>query len=255
MESGEISSEQITASSQYNSNWSPERSRLNYQENGWTPSDDTIREWIQVSDFSGGWRTNWSYVTLVLVWQSDLRSVGRRKARSPRFEPCRTSEISLASGLNIVHSFVPLLHWKKTGNNPTCIIYWDLPLQRGWHIFLSSLWNLTYGSLRSLNVERLQQHNYFKKYAAGQEVETGRLVHRVRASCNKLFPVQAAFTSGAFHSVNSETFFFLFCWMYSGRKQVPWHTGTERSKHFSFYYMKNTTIFSVEMHVEFVHSF
>ncbi|XP_030258618.1 neuropilin-1a-like isoform X3 [Sparus aurata] len=48
MESGEISSEQITASSQYNSNWSPERSRLNYQENGWTPSDDTIREWIQV---------------------------------------------------------------------------------------------------------------------------------------------------------------------------------------------------------------
>lgn len=168
MESGEISSEQITASSQYNSNWSPERSRLNYQENGWTPSDDTIREWIQVSDFSGGWRTNWSYVTLVLVWQSDLRSVGRRKARSPRFEPCRTSEISLASGLNIVHSFVPLLHWKKTGNNPTCIIYWDLPLQRGWHIFLSSLWNLTYGSLRSLNVERLQQHNYFKEYAAGQ---------------------------------------------------------------------------------------
>uniref|UniRef100_A0A3Q3E7G4 Neuropilin n=1 Tax=Labrus bergylta TaxID=56723 RepID=A0A3Q3E7G4_9LABR len=48
MESGEISSERITASSQYNSNWSPERSRLNYQENGWTPSDDTVREWIQV---------------------------------------------------------------------------------------------------------------------------------------------------------------------------------------------------------------
>ncbi|KAF3698572.1 Neuropilin-1a [Channa argus] len=48
MESGEISSEQISASSQYNSNWSPERSRLNYKENGWTPSDDTIREWIQV---------------------------------------------------------------------------------------------------------------------------------------------------------------------------------------------------------------
>ncbi|XP_075954409.1 neuropilin-1a-like [Anarhichas minor] len=48
MESGEISSEQISASSQYNSNWSPERSRLNYQENGWTPSDDTVREWVQV---------------------------------------------------------------------------------------------------------------------------------------------------------------------------------------------------------------
>ncbi len=50
MESGEITSEQITASSQYNSNWSPERSRLNYQENGWTPSDDTVREWVQVSN-------------------------------------------------------------------------------------------------------------------------------------------------------------------------------------------------------------
>lgn len=48
MESGDISSEQISASSQYNSNWSPERSRLHYHENGWTPSDDTVREWIQV---------------------------------------------------------------------------------------------------------------------------------------------------------------------------------------------------------------
>ncbi|KAM9322849.1 neuropilin-1a-like [Pholidichthys leucotaenia] len=48
MESGEISLEQISASSQYNYNWSPERSRLNYQENGWTPSDDNMREWIQV---------------------------------------------------------------------------------------------------------------------------------------------------------------------------------------------------------------
>ncbi|XP_061150373.1 neuropilin-1a-like isoform X1 [Syngnathus typhle] len=48
MESREISPEQISASSKYNSNWSPERSRLNYGENGWTPSDDTVREWIQV---------------------------------------------------------------------------------------------------------------------------------------------------------------------------------------------------------------
>ncbi|KAJ4936742.1 hypothetical protein JOQ06_001328 [Pogonophryne albipinna] len=48
MELGEITSEQISASSQYNSNWSPERSRLNYEENGWTPSDDTVREWVQV---------------------------------------------------------------------------------------------------------------------------------------------------------------------------------------------------------------
>uniref|UniRef100_A0A3Q3WRK0 Neuropilin n=1 Tax=Mola mola TaxID=94237 RepID=A0A3Q3WRK0_MOLML len=48
MESGEITSEQITASSQYNPNWSPERSRLNYRENGWTPSHDNIKEWIEV---------------------------------------------------------------------------------------------------------------------------------------------------------------------------------------------------------------
>lgn len=52
MESGEITSEQITASSQYNPNWSPERSRLNYHENGWTPSHDNIKEWIEVSRVS-----------------------------------------------------------------------------------------------------------------------------------------------------------------------------------------------------------
>ncbi|XP_046732976.1 neuropilin-1a-like isoform X2 [Silurus meridionalis] len=48
MESGEISNEKITASSQYNPSWSPFRSRLNYYENGWTPSEDSTREWIQV---------------------------------------------------------------------------------------------------------------------------------------------------------------------------------------------------------------
>lgn len=53
MESGAITSDQITASSQYNSNWSPERSRLNYKENGWTPSEDSSREWIQVRDSPG----------------------------------------------------------------------------------------------------------------------------------------------------------------------------------------------------------
>lgn len=53
MESGEIAAEQIIASSQYNSNWSPERSRLNYHENGWTPSDDTVKEWIQVGGAGG----------------------------------------------------------------------------------------------------------------------------------------------------------------------------------------------------------
>uniref|UniRef100_A0A8C9RRW6 Neuropilin n=1 Tax=Scleropages formosus TaxID=113540 RepID=A0A8C9RRW6_SCLFO len=48
MESGEITSDQIIASSQYNANWSPERSRLNYYENGWTPAEDSSKEWIQV---------------------------------------------------------------------------------------------------------------------------------------------------------------------------------------------------------------
>uniref|UniRef100_A0A674I2W7 Neuropilin n=1 Tax=Terrapene triunguis TaxID=2587831 RepID=A0A674I2W7_9SAUR len=48
MESGEIHSDQITVSSQYSTNWSSERSRLNYAENGWTPGDDSSREWIQV---------------------------------------------------------------------------------------------------------------------------------------------------------------------------------------------------------------
>ncbi|XP_062981518.1 neuropilin-1 isoform X2 [Elgaria multicarinata webbii] len=48
MESGEIHSDQISASSQYSTNWSSERSRLNYPENGWTPGEDSSREWIQV---------------------------------------------------------------------------------------------------------------------------------------------------------------------------------------------------------------
>lgn len=48
MESGEITSEQIMASSQYNPSWSPERSRLNYYENSWTPAEDSNKEWIQV---------------------------------------------------------------------------------------------------------------------------------------------------------------------------------------------------------------
>ncbi|KAL7851284.1 hypothetical protein AOLI_G00216400 [Acnodon oligacanthus] len=48
MESGEISDDAITASSQYNPSWSPLRSRLNFPNNGWTPSEDSTREWIQV---------------------------------------------------------------------------------------------------------------------------------------------------------------------------------------------------------------
>ncbi|XP_058274909.1 neuropilin-1a-like isoform X2 [Hemibagrus wyckioides] len=48
MESGEISDDRIASSSQYNPSWSPFRSRLNYHDNGWTPSEDSAREWIQV---------------------------------------------------------------------------------------------------------------------------------------------------------------------------------------------------------------
>uniref|UniRef100_A0A8C1QBW2 Neuropilin n=1 Tax=Cyprinus carpio TaxID=7962 RepID=A0A8C1QBW2_CYPCA len=48
METGEIHSDQIMASSQYNPSWSPDRSRLNNPENGWTPAEDSNKEWIQV---------------------------------------------------------------------------------------------------------------------------------------------------------------------------------------------------------------
>ncbi|MBN3275745.1 NRP1A protein, partial [Polyodon spathula] len=48
MESGEITSDQIMCSSQYNANWSAEKSRLNYIENAWTPAEDSSKEFIQV---------------------------------------------------------------------------------------------------------------------------------------------------------------------------------------------------------------
>lgn len=53
IESGEIPSEQIEASSEYNPSWSAQRSRLNNFENGWTPMEDSNKEWIQVAqDFT-----------------------------------------------------------------------------------------------------------------------------------------------------------------------------------------------------------
>ncbi|KAL2085978.1 hypothetical protein ACEWY4_019298 [Coilia grayii] len=48
MESGEIPTEHIVATSQYSISWSPERSRLNNAENAWTPAEDSVKEWIQV---------------------------------------------------------------------------------------------------------------------------------------------------------------------------------------------------------------
>lgn len=50
VESGDIPSEQIEASSEYNPSWSAQRSRLNNFENGWTPLEDSNKEWIQVAE-------------------------------------------------------------------------------------------------------------------------------------------------------------------------------------------------------------
>ena len=49
MESGKISNDQITASSSfYDEHWLPQQARLNYNDNGWTPNEDSNREYIQV---------------------------------------------------------------------------------------------------------------------------------------------------------------------------------------------------------------
>uniref|UniRef100_UPI00358E2941 neuropilin-1-like isoform X2 n=1 Tax=Myxine glutinosa TaxID=7769 RepID=UPI00358E2941 len=49
MEYGGIPDERISASSTYYSNvWLPHQARLNYPVNGWTPSSDSTREWLQV---------------------------------------------------------------------------------------------------------------------------------------------------------------------------------------------------------------
>ncbi|KAH0621670.1 hypothetical protein JD844_023227 [Phrynosoma platyrhinos] len=49
MESGRISNEQITASSTYSDGrWTPQQSRLNSDDNGWTPNLDSNKEFLQV---------------------------------------------------------------------------------------------------------------------------------------------------------------------------------------------------------------
>uniref|UniRef100_A0A665VGJ0 Neuropilin n=1 Tax=Echeneis naucrates TaxID=173247 RepID=A0A665VGJ0_ECHNA len=49
MESGKITDDQITASSSfYDDRWLPRQARLNYQDNAWTPNEDSNREYIQV---------------------------------------------------------------------------------------------------------------------------------------------------------------------------------------------------------------
>lgn len=49
MESGKISDDQISASSSfYDGRWLPRQARLNNEDNAWTPSEDSNKEYIQV---------------------------------------------------------------------------------------------------------------------------------------------------------------------------------------------------------------
>nr|AAI63576.1 Neuropilin 2b [Danio rerio]AAI63589.1 Neuropilin 2b [Danio rerio] len=49
MESGKISDDQISASSSfYDGRWSPRQARLNFDDNAWTPNEDSNKEYIQV---------------------------------------------------------------------------------------------------------------------------------------------------------------------------------------------------------------
>lgn len=49
MESGKISDDQISASTTfYDNRWSPRQARLNNNDNAWTPSEDSNKEYIQV---------------------------------------------------------------------------------------------------------------------------------------------------------------------------------------------------------------
>lgn len=173
MGSGEISSDQISASSQYNSNWSPERSRLNYQENGWTPSDDTVREWIQVSIV---WlrqksrnQFSWRILEVKLgqkneimshigphfrVWSQNVRS----SAHSLMEKRCSLwtwlycwdlAHIWLEYCSLICTTSLHVTHRMK-GEKPTCIIYWNLPLQHSWHFIFTVKSDVS--RLQSLNV-------------------------------------------------------------------------------------------------------
>lgn len=49
MESGKISDDQISASTTfYDNRWLPRQARLNNDDNAWTPSEDSNKEYIQV---------------------------------------------------------------------------------------------------------------------------------------------------------------------------------------------------------------
>lgn len=60
MESGKITDDQISASSSfYDERWLPRQARLNFNDNGWTPNEDSNREYIQVS--GGLWGDDWNF--------------------------------------------------------------------------------------------------------------------------------------------------------------------------------------------------
>lgn len=62
MESGKITDDQISASSSfYDERWLPRQARLNFNDNGWTPNEDSNREYIQVSDGSWGDDLNFGF--------------------------------------------------------------------------------------------------------------------------------------------------------------------------------------------------
>ncbi|MGH0127089.1 UNVERIFIED_CONTAM: hypothetical protein FKN15_068735 [Acipenser sinensis] len=118
MESGEITSDQIMCSSQYNANWSAEKSRLNYIENAWTPAEDSSKEWIQI--FQG----NTNHVDVVktplpkpiltrfirirpTMWENGIalrfevygcKNVGERDSAAFREYPC-SGMLGMLSGL------------------------------------------------------------------------------------------------------------------------------------------------------------
>lgn len=49
MESGKISDDQITSSTNfYDNRWLPRQARLNNDDNAWTPAEDSNKEYIQV---------------------------------------------------------------------------------------------------------------------------------------------------------------------------------------------------------------
>jgi len=74
MELGKITDDQITASSSfYDGHWLPRQARLNYNDNGWTPKEDSNREYIQVQVLELGLKRK-RFLKL-LLWLDQFREV------------------------------------------------------------------------------------------------------------------------------------------------------------------------------------